>query len=90
MANATKRRIVVVEVDEPYDNQFAGLPGNTRVVESYPSPDDVWGEDSTWPRDEWKDAVNNNATTLGYWAWVEHEKDGHRGSGDEWDDSKKE
>jgi len=30
----------------------------------------VWNEYSDYPRSDWKRAVNDNATCLGYWDWV--------------------
>jgi hypothetical protein len=36
---------------------------------------DLWGEDKSYPRDAWQYDVAENATNLGYWEWVEHQKE---------------
>jgi hypothetical protein len=33
---------------------------------------DVWGENETYPRADWKYQVSNGDTNLGYWDWVSH------------------
>jgi len=35
----------------------------------------IWGEDKEYPRSAWKYDVANDATNLGYWEWVEHQKE---------------
>lgn len=55
-------------------------------LEFYPAPADNWSEDPDWPRQDWHGDVVGGDTNLGYWAWVEHNKDSQRGSGDELDD----
>jgi hypothetical protein len=37
---------------------------------------DPWREeDADWPLCDWQDDVRNNYTRLGYWDWVEHNKE---------------
>ena len=36
---------------------------------------DVWAEDADWPVTAWQYDVGNGDTRLGYWDWVEHNKD---------------
>ena len=43
-----------------------------QVMENYPSPRDLWSEDSQFTREEWQADVAQGCTNLGYWAWVAH------------------
>lgn len=43
------------------------------VVEE--TPPDVWAEDAEWLRSEWKFAVTQGDTNLGYWDWVSHQRE---------------
>jgi len=36
-----------------------------------------WAEDPDWPVSDWKYDVQNDDTRLGYWEWVEHNKESH-------------
>lgn len=36
---------------------------------------DVWAEDDAWPVADWKYDVGNGDTRLGYWDWVEHNRE---------------
>lgn len=36
---------------------------------------DPWGEDPTHPRGDWKSEVEDGNTNLGYWDWVDHQKE---------------
>ena len=36
---------------------------------------DHWGEDPDYPLADWKYQVANDDTRLGYWEWVESEKE---------------
>jgi hypothetical protein len=36
---------------------------------------DLWGEDKSYPRADWRYEVGNEDTNLGYWEWVEHQKE---------------
>ena len=35
----------------------------------------TWDEDEEYTRSDWKFAVTNEDTQLGYWDWVEHTKE---------------
>jgi len=35
----------------------------------------VWGEHPQYPAHTWREAINQNATRLGYWEWVKAEMD---------------
>lgn len=35
----------------------------------------VWGEHPTYPVQRWREAINQDATRLGYWEWVKAEMD---------------
>ncbi len=36
---------------------------------------DLWEEDKEFPRSTWRQAVMQEETQLGYWDWVEHERE---------------
>jgi len=36
---------------------------------------DMWGEDKDYPRAEWQLQVANGVANLGYWEWVQNERD---------------
>ena len=36
---------------------------------------DIWGENKKYPRVDWKYEVCNGDTNLGYWEWVNHNKE---------------
>lgn len=38
----------------------------------------VWGEHPQYPVNRWRDAINHDATRLGYWEWVNAEMDSSR------------
>lgn len=38
----------------------------------------VWGEHPKYPVNKWREAINTDATRLGYWEWVKAEMDGNR------------
>lgn len=38
----------------------------------------VWGEHPRYPADRWREAINQNATRLGYWEWVKAEMESNR------------
>lgn len=40
-------------------------------------PEDVWGEDEEYTREEWRGDVSKGDTNLGYWDWVKHNQDSH-------------
>ena len=72
------RVVLTIEVE----NRHAGSVINyvrdkhhAQVMENYPSPRDLWSEDSQFTRDEWRADVTQGDTNLGYWAWVAHNKD---------------
>jgi hypothetical protein len=35
----------------------------------------VWGSHPQFPREGWKDEVNEGSTNLGYWDWVDNQLD---------------
>lgn len=37
--------------------------------------EDLWDEDPEYPRRDWAYEVQNNDTLLGYWEWVEHQRE---------------
>lgn len=37
--------------------------------------EDSWGEVPTWPRDEWRGEVSQEATQLGYWEWAQAQQE---------------
>jgi len=37
---------------------------------------DIWKEDPEWTRNDWHREVRDDNTLLGYWDWVEHQKEG--------------
>ena len=49
------------------------------VVEPAARPDDrdPWGEDPEWPRKDWARECSENDTSLGYWDWVDSQKEAH-------------
>jgi hypothetical protein len=49
------------------------------VLHHFAEPEDVWGQDKFFTRAEWKYAVANDDTTLGYWGWLYHQKNGTGG-----------
>ena len=71
------RVVLTIEVE----NRHAGSVINyvrdkcqAQVMENYPSPRDLWSEDSQFTREEWQADVAQGCTNLGYWAWVAHAK----------------
>jgi hypothetical protein len=60
-------------------------PGSTReevdaLVKRMAEPppvrhDNLWEEDPSFPRSEWADEAGNDDTLLGYWDWVEAQKE---------------
>ena len=38
-------------------------------------PDDVWASDEDYPVEAWQYEVSEDNTRLGYWDWVQHQKD---------------
>ncbi len=36
---------------------------------------DVWGSDPLYPVGDWQYEVANDETRLGYWEWVENQRD---------------
>ena len=38
-------------------------------------PDDIWETDPEFPRKDWRQEVGEESTQLGYWDWVEHQKE---------------
>jgi hypothetical protein len=38
----------------------------------------VWGEHPKYPVNKWRDAINQDATRLGYWEWVKAEMGSNR------------
>lgn len=38
----------------------------------------VWGEHPQYPVNKWREAINQDATRLGYWEWVKAEMDSNR------------
>ncbi|KKM94607.1 hypothetical protein LCGC14_1196500 [marine sediment metagenome] len=36
---------------------------------------DIWSEDKEYPVSRWRDEVICDDTRLGYWEWVEHQKE---------------
>ncbi|MFI5379019.1 MAG: hypothetical protein ACHRHE_06975 [Tepidisphaerales bacterium] len=70
---------VILTID--VENRHAGSVINdvrekyqAQVMENYPSPRDVWSQDSQFTRVEWQADVTHGNTNLGYWAWVEHSR----------------
>lgn len=49
-----------------------------QVQEQYPMPDDVWDEDEDYPREDWWHACYDAETNLGYWAWVNHQRESNK------------
>ena len=45
------------------------------VKEEEKAARDPWGEDPEYPRDDWRHAAGDNDTSLGYWDWVDHERE---------------
>lgn len=43
-------------------------------------PGDVWADDPDHPRELWQYEVGNGETTLGYWDWVQHQKEATSGT----------
>jgi hypothetical protein len=41
--------------------------------------EDVWASDPQFPRSDWKHEVENDETHLGYWEWVESQREGQTG-----------
>jgi len=37
--------------------------------------DDVWSEDTEFPREDWRLDVQNCDTSLGYWDWVNSQRE---------------
>ena len=37
--------------------------------------EDVWADDPDHPRELWQYEVGNGETTLGYWDWVQHQRE---------------
>ena len=48
-----------------------------------PEPRDPWGSDPQYPRDDWAYEVACGDTSLGYWDWVDHERENAENPGDE-------
>ncbi len=73
------RWVVVVEVEAASDGEAADAVleavGIADFIDVYPAPADVWGEDPEFPRTDWQYQAGNGDTNLGYWAWVDHERD---------------
>jgi hypothetical protein len=40
-----------------------------------PVPEDYWGEDGEYLLESWRYEIANNDTRLGYWEWVEGQRD---------------
>ena len=40
-------------------------------------PENIWSEDPDYPVADWKYEVANDDTRLGYWEWVENQKEIH-------------
>lgn len=36
---------------------------------------DIWADDPDYPADDWKAEVSNDDTRLGYWQWVEAQRE---------------
>jgi len=45
--------------------------------EEQAGPDDYWGEDPKYLVDDWRYEVATDNTRLGYWGWVEAQKECH-------------
>jgi hypothetical protein len=45
-------------------------------------PEDLWGEDKSYPRAEWQAEVANGDTQLGYWEWARHQRDANEPVGE--------
>ena len=63
------KEIEAVSVEEACNREGPG------VVDAYPAPDDLWSEDPDCPRRDWQNQVFKGDTNLGYWQWVQHEKE---------------
>jgi len=37
--------------------------------------EDVWADDPVWKREWWRDEVRSEATHIGYWEWVESQRE---------------
>ena len=48
----------------------------------HPTPDindfDYWASDEDHPVEDWKQLVAENNTRMGYWAWVESQREMHQ------------
>lgn len=40
-----------------------------------PRPDDIWADDPEYPVSDWQLEVANDDTRLGYWQWVEAQRE---------------
>jgi len=49
--------------------------GRTFIMGSYSRPADPWSEDAAYPRENWQGEAGNGDTNLGYWEWVEHQRE---------------
>lgn len=75
---------VVTHVEEAESLIVAARPvkGGTQVeqfqraVGIEPADDrDPWGSDDTYPRADWEYEVGNGDTNLGYWEWVDNQRE---------------
>lgn len=57
--------------------------GLTAVDRYVAGPDDYWGEDARFPREDWVAAVANDDTRLGYWEWVAARREEESGDSDD-------
>jgi hypothetical protein len=63
---------ILASVPSPPDACFDEADYQTTAEDPLVNP---WSEDPEWSRDDWKYDVINGDTNLGYWDWVEHNKE---------------
>ena len=71
------RVVLTIEVERSHTGSVINYVRDkhqAQVMENYPSPRDLWSEDSQFTRDDWQADVTQGDTNLGYWAWVAHAK----------------
>ena len=58
---------------------YGGFGRKLTLTVRQPRRKHAWDQpDATYPLDDWKYEVDNNDTRLGYWDWVEHQKEQNR------------
>lgn len=87
LARAEMRATYAQEGDGEYDDDYLDERNmNWHLVDCFDldnfieahirhKPEDVWAADENYPVEQWQYEVEEDNTRLGYWEWVEHQKE---------------